>query len=119
MEKDLVVGIVGPCKSGKSVLKRGLEQAGIQARHIAQEHSFTPAMWQKIGKPDILVYLDVSHQETLKRSSMKWTVMEYEIQLTRLAHARRHADLYIDTNPLTIEEVVEKVLNFLAEMEVN
>lgn len=119
MNKDLVVGIVGPCKSGKSILKRALAERGIRARHIAQEHSYAPSMWQKIGKPDLLVYLDVSYLETLQRSSMKWTEKDYQQQLTRLAHARHHAGLYIDTNPLTIEEVINKVLMFLDEMKSN
>jgi len=31
----------------------------------------------------------------------------------RLAHARTHADLYVDTTDLTPDEVLERVLNHL------
>ena len=58
--KSLLVGIVGPCGSGKSTLVEGLEKHGYECRHIAQEHSYVPDMWQLITQPDILIYLNAS-----------------------------------------------------------
>ncbi|MBN2147019.1 MAG: hypothetical protein JW726_06505 [Anaerolineales bacterium] len=90
-----------------------MERYGIQARHIAQEHSYAPAMWQRITNPDLLIYLDVSYENTLQRRRLDWTPAEYAEQLHRLRHARQHADIFVDTNPLTPTEVLQKVLDFL------
>ena len=109
-----VVGLVGPCKSGKTVLKRGLVSQGYQVKHIAQEHSFVPEMWKKIANPDILIYLKVSYQTTLERSSLSWNDEEYEEQLRRLTHARSHADLIIDTDEKTPEEILRIVMDYLS-----
>lgn len=110
-----IVGLVGPCKSGKTVLKRKLEKHGWRVRHIAQEHSFAPDMWKKIANPDVLIFLEVSYESTLARSSLGWNRSEYEEQLRRLKHAREHAHLRIDTNPLTPEEVANQAIRFLEE----
>jgi len=112
-KKQLIVGIVGPCKSGKSNLKEGLKAHGYKTNHIAQEHSYSPQMWQKIVAPDILIYLDVSYEKTLERSEMKWTQEEYRKQQNRLSHARKHADFYISTDKLSEKEVIELSQNFL------
>ena len=58
--KSPLIGVVGPCGSGKSTLIAGLEKHGYACRHIAQEHSYVPAMWQIITKPDVLIYLHAS-----------------------------------------------------------
>jgi thymidylate kinase len=113
MGNGLIIGIVGPCKTGKSVLREGLGKHGYKVKHIAQEHSHIPSMWQKIANPDVLIYLSVSYRKTLERSSMSWAKAEYEEQLKRLKHARQHADFYINTDDLTEEEVIQSVLNFL------
>mgnify|MGYP002401890509 CR=1 FL=1 len=115
MEPDSrpLVGVVGPCASGKSTLVYRLRTFGINARHIAQEHSYVPAMWQKITNPDVLIYLYVSYPLTISRNQLNWTIAEYEEQLFRLRHARQNASLQIDTDLLTPEEVSKKVLTFL------
>jgi thymidylate kinase len=113
MNKKQVIGIVGPCKSGKSNLKIGLEAHGYHTNHIAQEHSYSPQMWQKIVNPDILIYLDVSFQKTLERSDMEWTYEEYQKQKKRLSHARKHANFYLTTDELSEEEVIRLSLYFL------
>lgn len=114
---SLKIGIVGPCAAGKSTLVAGLKQHGIHARHIAQEHSFSAAMWRRITNPDVLIYLDVSYENTLIRRRLDWSRQEYEEQLRRLEHARAHADLYIDTNPLTPEQVLRQALDFIQNYE--
>ncbi len=107
------IGIVGPCAAGKSTLVAGLKKHGVEAKHIAQEHSYVPAMWQIITNPDLLIFLDVSYELSIGRRSLNWSRQEYEEQRQRLQHARQHASLVIDTNPLTPQEVLEQVLLFL------
>ncbi len=111
----LLIGIVGPCGSGKSTLSAGLESHGYVCRHIAQEHSYVPAMWQKITKPDILIYLNASFPVSTRRRRLNWQEKDYEEQLLRLSHARQHANLLIDTDHLTPRQVLQKVLDYLKE----
>jgi deoxyadenosine/deoxycytidine kinase len=109
------IGIVGPCASGKSTLIRGLAQHGYQAKHIVQEHSYVPGMWQLITNPDILIYLDVSYEESQRRRPMNWTEQDYRIELERLRHARANAHYYLDTDGLSPAEVLAQVLLFLKD----
>jgi deoxyadenosine/deoxycytidine kinase len=108
------IGVVGPCTAGKSTLINRLIQAGIQARHIAQEHSYVPYMWQHLTNPDVLIYLDVSFPVSLQRRKFTWTLAEYEEQLHRLRHARENAHFYLHTDPYTPDEVSALVIEYLA-----
>lgn len=110
----LRIGVVGPCAAGKTTLAKGLKRFGYEVRQIAQEHSYVPAMWQRISNPDRLVYLYVSYSNTLIRRNMDWSEQEYQEQIHRLRHAREHADLMIDTDPLNPEQVLTIVLEFIA-----
>jgi deoxyadenosine/deoxycytidine kinase len=114
MNRQPKIGLVGPCGAGKTTLKNGLTPLGYQVAHIAQEHSYVPDMWKRITDPDILIYLDVSYEQTLLRRNLGWSRKEYEEQIHRLSNARTHADLYIDTNYLTPKQVLKSVLDFLA-----
>jgi len=111
--KELVIGLVGPCASGKTTLTAALRELGYNVRHIAQEHSYVPYMWQKISNPDVLIYLDVSYETSIARRKLDWTEAEYTEQLRRLAHAHQHADILIQTDSLTPEQVLAKVLSQL------
>lgn len=111
-----LLGVVGPCGSGKSTLITGLERHGYACRHIAQEHSYVQAMWQKIAKPDILIFLDASFSVSTARRKLNWQKTDHEEQYRRLAHARQHADVVIDTDALTPEQVLERVLKYLREI---
>lgn len=110
-----LVGVVGPCGSGKSTLIAGLEKHGYACRHIAQEHSYVQAMWQKIAKPNLLIYLDVSFPVSTARRKLNWQKKDHDEQLRRLTHARQHADLLIETDHLTPEQVLQKALDYLQE----
>jgi deoxyadenosine/deoxycytidine kinase len=109
----MLVGLVGPCGAGKSSLAAKLKGEGFLIRHIAQEHSYVPDMWKRLTNPDLLIYLDVSYENTILRRNLDWTYAEYAEQLHRLRHARQHADLVVDTNPLELEEVQHIVLSFI------
>jgi thymidylate kinase len=109
----MLIGVVGPCGAGKSSLVSGLKTNGFSVRHIAQEHSYVPDMWKRLTNPDILIYLDVSYENTIQRRKLDWTSDEYIEQQRRLNHARQHADLYLDTNSMTIQEVRDSAMAFI------
>lgn len=95
-----------------------MQAAGYEARHVVQEHSYAPRMWEVISRPDVLVYLDVNYEAAReRRPTITWGPERLEEQAGRLAHARKHCDLYVDTSPLSIEEVRERVLSFLRESD--
>ena len=108
-----LIGVVGPCGSGKSTLISGLETFGYACRHIAQEHSYVQAMWQIISRPDLLIYLVATFPVSTARHKLDWQEKDYQEQLRRLAHAREHANLIIETDNLTPEQVLQKALDFL------
>jgi len=108
-----LIGIVGPCGAGKTTLAEGLHRNNYRARAIAQEHSFVKEMWQRLTKPDVLIFLQASHAVGGKRRNLNWTESEWEEQQRRLAHARNHADFYLDTNSLGIVQVLDLVLEYL------
>jgi len=96
--KTLLIGIVGPCGAGKSTLISGLNQHGYKCRHIAQEHSYVQAMWQIITKPNLLIYLHASFQNSTARRKLNWLERDHAEQLRRLSHAREHANIIINTD---------------------
>jgi hypothetical protein len=114
-ERAPIVGIVGPCSAGKSTLTRALTEAGVRAKSIGQEHSYVPHMWQVIGQPDVLVYLDVSYPVAQGRRWLNWVPADLEEQRRRLRHAREHCHFYVHTDPLTAEQVRDQVLDFLRQ----
>lgn len=116
MSEKALIGVVGPCKSGKSTLIRGLREKGYEARQIAQEHSFAPTMWQRITNPDVLIYLHSDYESTIARG-LNWLERDYDAQGPRLAHAREHADLEVSTDSLSPETVLAQILDFLKSNE--
>jgi deoxyadenosine/deoxycytidine kinase len=114
--KDLKIGVVGPCTAGKTTLINGLLHNGYNAKQIAQEHSYVQDMWERLTHPDILIYLDVSYSYTMKRRKFNWSIQEYNTQVDRLRHAREHADIYINTDSLSPQDVLAQVMNFLVSV---
>jgi cytidylate kinase len=113
MEDRRRIGVVGPCAAGKSTLIAGLKKLGYNPRHIAQEHSYTPEMWKRISSPDLLIFLDVSFEESMKRRKLDWTKANFEEQQRRLVNARDNADIYLHTDSMTVQDVLERVQEYL------
>jgi GTPase SAR1 family protein len=107
------IAVVGPCASGKTTLVNRLQELGFDARNIAQEHSGVKTLWRKAG-PDVLVMLDASLPVIRQRRKVPWGEERLIAQRERLRDAREHASLYIQTDPLTREEVAGRVLDYIA-----
>jgi hypothetical protein len=70
-------------------------------------------MWEKITQPDLMVYLDVSYPVSMRRKPLDWGRKEFAEQVRRLGHAREACDIYVHTDQLRPEEVLERVLDQL------
>jgi len=110
-----LIGIVGVCASGKTSLYARLNDLGFKCRHIAQEHSYVPTMWKQLTNPDILVYLETSYLSTISRRNLNWTEEEYNEQIRRLQNARDNADIVIETDQFTVEEVASYAISQLKQ----
>lgn len=111
--RALRIAVVGPCAAGKSTLTQLLQERGFQAKQVVQEHSFVPDMWRIFSRPDALIYLDASFEVCARRKKLDWNSQEHAEQLRRLEHARKSCDIYILTDTLSPEEVLDKALREL------
>lgn len=93
-----------------------MEARGFRVRHIAQEHSYVKDMWKRITNPDVLIFLDVTYPLTVQRRKLDWSEADWAEQQRRLSHAREHADLYINTDDLSIEQVLEIAITFVGNL---
>jgi hypothetical protein len=74
-------------------------------------------MWQRISKPDALVYLDLSLDVLHERKpGHQWTEAILSEQKRRLTHALRACDLYLHTDRLSQEQVLQQAIRFLSEL---
>ena len=71
-----------------------------------------PDMWQLITQPDILIYLNASFAVSTARAKLNWQKKDHTEQLRRLSHACAHANLIIETDELTPEDVLQKRIGF-------
>lgn len=113
--EGLRIKVVGPCASGKSTLLERLRRLGYDALTAAQDHSYVPDMWRRLNPPDLLIYLDVSVEEARTRGRMGtgWDQSYLDEQHHRLRHARAYCDLYLPTDGLSEEQVLDRVVQFL------
>jgi len=109
--KPLIL-IVGVCASGKTTLSTGLKGLGYNACSFAQEHSVTPFVWRR-KEPDFLIYLTCEYSTIKKRKDINWGYAEYLRQIEWLRDAYDHADLVIQTDQFTPEELVNHVDSLL------
>ena len=114
-----LIKIVGISGSGKSTLVHGLRRAGYNARPVSQEHSGIPDLWAQFDRPHVLIYLYVDLAgQTSRRPDIGGTAQAHAEEETRLAHARQHADLRIDTSQLTPDAVCGVALAYLRHRRV-
>ena len=111
--------IVGPCAAGKTTLVHGLWAQGFaKARVVAQEHSGVSDLWKTRGQPDVLIYLDAKLDTiAVRQQRSDWTTDYLTEQQRRLQSARAGCDVYLPTDDLTIEEVLEQVVHYLKSDE--
>jgi len=112
--RDLTIVVTGVCTAGKSTLIESLKKHGLDARHVAQEHSCVPQLW-KHSNPDFLVVLDCSYEAAQKRRDISWTRERIDGQRKCLADAIANCDLYLNTDNLSEDEVSELVLQGIRE----
>jgi deoxyadenosine/deoxycytidine kinase len=118
VENKTIIGLVGPCSAGKTTLRHNLSQVGYVAKHIAQEHSYVKDMWKQISKPDILIYLDVSYEQSMERRPINMSIEDFDEQIQRLKHARQHANYYLDTSTISAQEVYNRVRAYLRKSNI-
>jgi len=110
------IAVVGVCAAGKTTLVQRLRAAGYDAVQCGQEHSYVPQMWQLLTRPEVLIYLSASLDVVRHR---RWPPLRrfiYEAQLERLAHAKAHADLVVDTDDRTRDGVARVVMDALEHL---
>jgi deoxyadenosine/deoxycytidine kinase len=116
-QRQPLIGVVGVCAAGKSTLIKAMEARGYRMRHIAQEHSYVKDMWKRLTNPEVLIFLDASYPVTLRRRKYDWLESDWAEQQRRLAHAREHADLYVNTDDLSSDQVLATVITFLEQFQ--
>lgn len=119
-EKPLpIIKVVGISGSGKSTLVAALRAQGYDARPVSQEHSNVPSLWQQFDRPAYLIYLTTTvENQQARRQDVSWSVQAHQEEERRLAHAREHADVRINTQELSAAEVYNVAISFLKRKRV-
>ena len=112
------IAVVGVCASGKTTLAKGLKDAGYDAYNVAQEHSGIHNFWNK-HHPDILVMIDATLPAIKKRRLVYWDQERLDVQHKRLADAKAHANLFIQTDAYNADEVREQVIDYIETWKKN
>jgi hypothetical protein len=76
-------------------------------------------MWQRLSKPDFLIYLDARLETIAQRRNIDWGQKRLDVLNARLAHARAHCDLYLPTDDLSPADVVARVRAQLSEVGIS
>lgn len=103
------IAVVGACGSGKTTIVDQLRDRGYDAYVVSQEHSIIGDLWNH-REPAVLVFLDVDLETVRARRNKEWPRWMYDLQQNRLAGARAHATVTIDTGDHTIEETVNLIV---------
>jgi len=114
-----LIKVVGISASGKSTLVKGLRRACYNTRPVSQEHSHVADLWQQFDRPAVLIYLDIDlAAQRRRRPDVSWDEANLAIEQTRLAHAREHADLRLNTGQLEAAAVLQLVVAFLQSQRI-
>ncbi|WP_353892619.1 hypothetical protein PRVXH_001976 [Proteinivorax hydrogeniformans] len=114
--KNIKIAVVGNCAAGKTTLVKNLKKAGFESSYnVPQEHSIVKKLWSRY-EPDILIYLRCSLEIAKKRRpTISWGQHRLDEQKKKLANAHQNMDIYIDTDPYDIDEVLEIAINKIKE----
>ncbi len=114
-----LIKVVGISASGKSTLVKNLRRTGYNARPVSQEHSHVPSLWQQFDRASVLIYLEIDLAgQCQRRPDVTWDTAALLSEQARLANAREHADLKINTTNAEAETVLKVALAFLANQRV-
>jgi hypothetical protein len=113
------IAVVGICAAGKTALVDALRARGYDARSCAQEHAFVPDMWQRLSRPQVMVYLDASLDAIRRRRRIDYGAGYVQEQRRRLAHARSHCQIYLHTDELSLTEVFDQIIRYLDALGVS
>ena len=113
-ERGLRITVVGHCASGKSTLVGALRRHGYDAHAVAQEHSGVSWLWRHSAS-DVLIYLDVPLAVVRDRRGEEWPQAVYDAQELRLADARAHANLILDSSTQSIAAMTAHAITFLRD----
>lgn len=109
------VAVVGVCAAGKSTLVDGLNQVGVRAVSVPQEHSVVRRLWERLHpEVNILVMLDARYETTKRRRpTIMYGPERLEEQRTRLHLARQFCHIYLHTDDMSITEVRQAVVDWV------
>ncbi|MCL5256854.1 MAG: hypothetical protein M1319_03540 [Chloroflexi bacterium] len=108
-ERPKNIIIVGVCGSGKTTLADSLTALGYNAHTCAQEHSYVPYLWKR-RDPDCLICLDAAAETVRHRLDVTWSDIYLSDERKRLANAQDNCYIYVNTDHLTAQEVLDIVL---------
>lgn len=111
-----MIVVVGPCGTGKTTLVQALHARGYGARVVAQEHSAIAELWAHGGWPSALIMLDASPTVIGQRRHNAFPAWLYHQQRARLQSAEAHATLYLHTDTLSPDDVLERVLTHVHQL---
>lgn len=103
------VAVVGGCASGKSTIAERLRDLGYDAYVVGQEHSEIEDLWRR-QSPDRVVFLETSLEAVRQRRDRYWPEWLFHRQVKRLAWARKHADVIVNTEETSEEDAMEAIL---------
>ncbi|NMP22514.1 hypothetical protein [Sulfobacillus harzensis] len=105
------VVLVGVCAAGKTTVSHILEERGIVAKAVAQEHSQVPELYRRTGST--VVMLCASWRTVHQRRALSWDPAFYRTEWDRLRDARHHAGLIVHTDSLNPEQVADVIEDWL------
>ena len=112
------VAVTGVCASGKTTLVHNLRHENVDAYNVAQEHSLVKTLWNK-KNPDLLVMLDATLPIIKLRRSVPWGEERLVAQHERLKNAKENANIFIQTDQLSKEEVTGQVLDYIKKQQLD
>lgn len=108
------IAVVGTCASGKTTIVAELRRLGLDAYVVSQEHSIVRDLWRHLN-PDALVVLEADYQTVRQRRGGIWPRWLYDAQLDRLADARRHANVILNTSIQPVDKTIASIVAMIDE----